>query len=102
MPARVRTSAVASRDTIADLEDLVNVGPSIAGDLRSIGIRRPQDLIGKDPYALYERLCAKTGVRHDPCVIDAFISVVRFMEGEPARPWWYYTSERKTRNAVRH
>jgi hypothetical protein len=86
-----------SRRGVAKLEDLMNVGPSIAADLRLIGIRHPDDLAGKDPYALYEKLCRLTGVRHDPCVIDTFISVVRFMEGAPPRPWWYYTDERKRR-----
>jgi len=31
----------------------------------------------------------------DPCLCDAFIAAVRFMEGGPVRPWWYYTPERK-------
>lgn len=44
---------------------------------------------------MYETLCAKTGVRHDPCVIDVFISVTRFMAGETPRPWWDYTAQRK-------
>lgn len=52
--------------------------------------------MGRDPYLMYEELCRKTGQRHDPCVIDAFISAVRFMQGEPKRPWWAYTSERKS------
>jgi len=40
-------------------------------------------------------LCGKTGVRHDPCVIDVFMSITRFMDGEEPRPWWAYTDERK-------
>lgn len=36
-----------------------------------------------------------TGVRHDPCVIDVFLAATRFMGGEPAKPWWHYTAERK-------
>ncbi|MGH8060471.1 MAG: helix-hairpin-helix domain-containing protein [Pseudoxanthomonas sp.] len=28
-------------------------------------------------------------------MLDTFISVVRFMDGEPPRPWWHYTTERK-------
>jgi hypothetical protein len=27
--------------------------------------------------------------------LDTFIAAVRFMEGEPKRPWWKYTAERK-------
>lgn len=83
------------------LEDLPNVGPSIAGDLRGIGVSRPSDLVGRDPYALYDALCAATGVRHDLCVLDVFLSAVRFMEGAPARPWWQYTAERKHALAAR-
>jgi hypothetical protein len=84
-----------SRQQYTRLEQIPNIGPSLAHDLRLIGVSHPQDLIGRDPYAMYEELCRKTGQRHDPCVIDAFISAVRFMQGEPRRPWWAYTSERK-------
>ena len=84
-----------SRTDITDLQQIPNVGPAIAADLRLIGISSPQDLLGKDPYTMYDDLCETTGVRHDPCVIDVFIAAVRFMGGEPAKPWWKYTPERK-------
>ena len=84
-----------NREQYTRLEDIPNIGPASANDLRLLGISRPRDLIGRNPYGLYEELCRKTRQRHDPCVIDAFISAVRFMEGAPERPWWAYTSERK-------
>ena len=87
--------------SLARLEDLPNVGPATAGDLRLLGLRRPEQLVGQDPYRLYDRLCARTGARQDPCVYDVFISVVRYMEGAPARPWWHYTAERKRTLAKR-
>ena len=100
--ARARRARPAiTRETVARLEDLPNVGPSVAGDLRGIGVSHPSDLAGRDPYALYDALCAATGVRHDPCVLDVFLSAVRFMEGAPARPWWHYTAERKRALAAR-
>ena len=77
------------------LEEIPNVGASIARDLRSIGIKRPRELIGRNPHSLYQALSKRTQVRQDPCVLDTFISAVRFMEGAPPRPWWYYTAERK-------
>jgi GNAT superfamily N-acetyltransferase len=80
---------------MTQLEDLPNIGPAIAAKLRRIGIRVPSDLIGRDPYALFGKLRAQDGERHDPCLLDVFISATRFMDGEPARPWWTYTSERK-------
>lgn len=79
------------------LEQLPNIGPRIAEDLRGIGIAVPADLPGRDPYALYDDLNRTTGRRHDPCVLDTFIAAVRFMEGAPAAPWWAYTVERKAR-----
>lgn len=90
-----------SRAELTDLEEIPNVGPSIAADLRLIGVSSPQDLLGKDPYKMYDELCRNTGIRHDPCVIDVFIAAVRFMAGEPSKPWWKYTSERKRTLAAR-
>ena len=86
---------------IARLEDIPNVGPAVAGDLRQLGITTPGDLPGRDPYALYADLCRITGQRHDPCVLDTFIAAVRYMEGAPKKPWWKYTAERKRAMAGR-
>lgn len=83
------------------LEEIPNIGKSIAADLRAIGIHEPRQLIGRDPYQLYEASNMVAGVRQDPCLIDCFISAVRFMEGAPARPWWHYTGERKRDLALR-
>ncbi|MDQ6808668.1 MAG: helix-hairpin-helix domain-containing protein [Verrucomicrobiota bacterium] len=77
------------------MEAIPNIGRSIANDLRLIGITEPRQLVGRDPRSLYLKLCKKTGVRQDPCVLDTFVSAVRFMEGAPALPWWYYSAKRK-------
>lgn len=91
----------ADRAEIAALEDLPNVGKAVAADLRELGIRVPAQLKDQDPYLLYERLNRRTGVRHDPCLLDTFIAAVRFVEGGPAKPWWAYTAERKRALAMR-
>jgi hypothetical protein len=85
----------ADRRSITDFEALPNIGASLAGDFRQLGFATPADLIGQDPYALYDRLCVLTGVRQDPCVADVFIATVNFMDGAPPHPWWHYTAERK-------
>jgi hypothetical protein len=77
------------------LEDIPYVGPSIAASLRVLEIHLPEDLVGRDPYALYHQLNADTGVRHDPCLLDTFISAVHYVEGGPRLPWWAFTAERK-------
>ena len=85
------------RSKVKHLTDLPNIGKASAEDLRVLGIRRPEQLVGKCPFELYERLCRKTGVRHDPCVIDVFMSVTSFMDCAAARPWWAFTKNRKRR-----
>ena len=90
-----------NRAEISALQQIPNIGPSIAADLRRIGVSSPQDLLGRDPYAMYDDLCRITGVRHDPCLLDVFIAATRFMAGETARPWWKYTPERKRTLAAR-
>lgn len=77
------------------LEDIPNIGRSIAGDLRSIGILKPMDLKGKDGLELYLKLNQRTGCRHDPCVADTFLAAVDFMNGGTSQPWWNFTATRK-------
>jgi Pathogenicity locus len=77
------------------LEQLPNIGPSLAADLRLIGIERPADLRGKDAFVLYQKLCLATDQRQDPCVLDTFMAAVDFMRGAPPAPWWHYTPQRK-------
>jgi hypothetical protein len=83
------------RNRVLALTDLPNIGKAGAADLRLLGISVPGDLAGKCPFEMYDALCEKTGVRHDPCVIDVFMSVTRFMSGEAPRAWWAFTDERK-------
>ena len=78
------------------LEAIPNIGPSVAGYLREVGIHQPMDLVGQDPYVLFQQLCGQNGVNYDPCLLDTFIAATRFMAGEPPLPWWRYTKERQT------
>ncbi len=87
------------RDRLMRLEDLPNIGPAMTRDLNRLGIRTPTDLVGRDAFALYEELCVRNGMRQDPCVLDVFLSVTRFMAGDPAQPWWAFTAERKRNQA---
>ncbi|MET0549937.1 MAG: helix-hairpin-helix domain-containing protein [Xanthomonas sp.] len=83
------------RHHLLRLTDLPNVGPACEKDLRLIGIRVPAHLQGRDPYDMYAQLCLRTGEVQDHCVIDVFLSIVRFMQGETPRPWWEVSKERK-------
>jgi hypothetical protein len=85
------------RTRLNRLEDLPNIGKAMAADLRLLGIEHPRQLIGRDPFELYQALQETTGHRHDPCVLDVFMAAVDFMEGGESRPWWSFTAERKLR-----
>lgn len=89
-PSRVR------RDRLKELTDLPNVGPRIASALFRIGIDRPADLVGRKGFEMYQALCETDRERHDPCVLDVFISLERFMAGDEPRAWWAFTTERKS------
>jgi hypothetical protein len=83
------------RENTRKLTDLPNIGKAGALDLELLGIKSPTDLIGRDPFEMYERLCTITKTTHDPCVIDVFMSITDFMNGAEAKHWWDYTAQRK-------
>lgn len=83
------------RENLCKLTDLPNIGKASAGDLVLLGITHPQQLVGRDPFQMYQELCVLTQQKHDPCVIDVFMSITRFMGGEPPQAWWKFTEERR-------
>lgn len=95
MDRPLRPPKAASADACDQLEQLPNIGPAIAADLRRIGIQHPAQLRSRDPFELYQALCAATARRQDPCVLDTFIAACDFMRGAPPAPWWRYTPQRK-------
>jgi hypothetical protein len=84
-----------NRNRLNHLKDLPNIGPAMAADLATLGIQSPADLVGRSAFEMYAQLCDVTGVQHDPCVIDVFMSVIDYMAGNEAKPWWDFTPERK-------
>ena len=84
-----------SLNEVKKLEDLPNIGKAMSADLRSIGIEQPDQLNTRSPLEVFHELANVMGHRHDACVLDALISVKRFLNGEPAKPWWRYTGERR-------
>ena len=86
-----------SRTDIKNLQEIPNVGKAIEKYFNIIGVNNPKQLIGKDAYKMYSELCYETNQKNDPCVIDVFISAVRYMEGGPPKKWWEFTEERKNK-----
>jgi hypothetical protein len=85
------------RSRLVRLTDLPNIGPAGAADLALLGYNAPAQLAGIDPLVLYHALCDASGQRHDPCVLDVFMSVADFLAGAEPRAWWHFTAERKRR-----
>lgn len=80
---------------VKEFQDIPNIGPAMTRDFNVLGLHTPTDLIHKDPWVLYKKLCKVSGVRQDPCVLDTYMAAIDFMNGAPARPWFSYTEERK-------
>jgi hypothetical protein len=81
----------------SELLELANVGPAVARYLERVGITQTSQLAGRDAIEIYEEMCAASGRRLDPCLLDTVMSAVEQADGGPARPWWDYTAERKRR-----
>lgn len=77
-----------------DLQTIPGVGPSLAQDLRDLGIEHVAELRGQDPEHLYTRLIAQRGVHQDRCVLYVFRCAVYFAETEQPDPerlkWWHW------------
>jgi len=85
------------------LQDLVSVGPAIARDFELLGIRSVAQLAKRSPEQLFERLCRLTGKAQDICCLDVFRAAVA-QSRNPALPkeqrqWWYWSRQRKARDA---
>ena len=76
---RIKSPKATRAEDCTVLEQLPNIGPSLAADLRLIGIRLPRDLHGRDAFVLYQKLNAATGARNDSCVLDTFMAAVDFI-----------------------
>lgn len=83
------------RTEVFDLNEIPNVGPATIKYLQIVGVNTPFELVGQNPYSMFKELCKTSGKQFDPCLLDVFISAVKYMEGAPAKMWWEYTEERK-------
>ncbi|WP_416306264.1 helix-hairpin-helix domain-containing protein [Neptunicella sp. SCSIO 80796] len=83
------------RKNIQRFQDIPNIGPAMERDFIQLGLKQPAELIGQDPYQLYQQLSTITGVRQDPCVLDTYMAAVDYMQGGSAKKWWEFTKLRK-------
>lgn len=78
--------------SLVDLSSIPGVGPSIASNLHSLGIRQVADLRGRNPELLYSELCREMGQHVDRCVLYVFRCAVYFASESRHDPellkWW--------------
>jgi hypothetical protein len=83
---------LAPRSAVADLSRIPGVGPSIAADLYSLGIREVAELRGRNPESLYAGLCREVGAHADRCALYVFRCAVYFASEPKPDPkllkWW--------------
>lgn len=82
-------------DQVGKLEDIPNIGKSIAADLRGIGIQQPQQLLTQEPLAIYLNLAGQMGKRLDPCVLYTLMAARHFMQSGEKISWWKFTEQGK-------
>lgn len=88
-----------------ELQTIPGIGPSLARDLRALGIERVADLNRRDPERLYARLSRLRGRRQDPCVLYAFRCAAYYARTTRPAPellkWWNWKGRtlRGTRRA---
>jgi len=84
--------------TREELLTIPGIGPSLARDLRALGVRRVADLERLSPERLYARLNRLRGRRQDPCVLYAFRCAAYYARTERPRPellkWWNWKDRR--------
>ena len=82
------------------LQEIPGIGPSLAANLRSLGVREVAELRGRDPQVLYDQLCEKTGQRQDPCVLHTFRCAVYYASESKHDPellkWWNWKDRPRT------
>ena len=75
-----------------ELQTVPSIGPSLAQDLRDLGVTSVAALARRDPERLYRSLNTLTGVTQDPCVLYSFRCAVYFARTPRPEPellkWW--------------
>jgi len=92
-----------SRTPRDPLREIPGVGPSVARDLRDLGVREVADLRGRDPQAMYDALCELRGAKIDRCMLYVFRCAVYYAGTKRRDPerllWWNWTDDRFGRRA---
>lgn len=88
----------AAREISDELLEIPGIGPSMAQDLRDLGVHAIGDLPGRDPEVMFAALSRLRGVQMDRCVLYGFRCAVHFATTAKPRPddlkWWNWTDDK--------
>jgi hypothetical protein len=80
--------------TLKQFQTIPGIGKACSLDLWNIGLRSIDDLKGKNPNELYEKLNTITGTRHDICMLYTFRCAVYYAteqhHDKEKLNWWYW------------
>jgi hypothetical protein len=83
-----------NKDILKALQVIPGVGPSIANDLYLLGIKKVEDLIGKDPEKMYKKSNKIAGAVQDICLLYVFRCAVYYASSKTHEKeklnWWYW------------
>jgi len=92
------TSQPPPKSTLKHLRTIPGVGTSIANDLWNIGIRSVAQLKGKDPEALYKKMCKQQGAVIDRCMLYVMRGAVYYASHTRHDPrllrWWNWKDKK--------
>ena len=98
MKANVAARRVRRSRVIDELQTIPGVGPSIAADLRRIGITKIAHLRSANPEDLYRRSNAKAGVVQDRCLLYVLRCATYYASRPVHEPeklkWWNWKDQR--------
>lgn len=81
------------------LQVIPGVGPSIARDLRKLGIERVSQLKGRNPERMYAKSNALRGVVQDRCLLYVFRCAVYYASEPRPQPrllkWWNWQDRKE-------
>ena len=90
---------------LEEFRTIPRVGPLIAEDLWLLGIDTIEDLEGKDPEDLYDRMCEQEGRMVDRSMLYILKSAIYFVSNEEHDPellkWWNWRDEYQRETEVR-
>lgn len=89
---------VYKQKVLKQFQIMPGIGKACSLDLWNIGLRKIEDLKGKNPTVLYNKLNTVTGLTHDICMLYTFRCAVYYATEKQHDPeklnWWYWKNKK--------